>query len=90
MLAEVDSPFAASFAAGGVGSGAPTIQHQSDAADIPVALSATSAAIAALPSPLLARIPGAETGVLLADQAAPRLNMRSNPPSCRSRGATST
>ena len=79
VLAEVDSPFAASFAAGGVGSGAPTIQHQSDAADIPVALSATSAAIAALPSPLLACIPGAETGVLVADQLAPRLNMRSNP-----------
>eukprot|EP01033_Poteriospumella_lacustris_P007536 gene7536-5418_t len=55
-----------------------TIQHNDRLADQDAAISKTVEALQDLPFPILAVIPGAETGVELADQLSSRLGLRSN------------
>jgi biotin carboxylase len=79
VLSAWDSPVA-SLVAEGVSSidFCATIQHNDRLSDQDLAVSQTVEALQDLPFPILAVIPGAETGVELADQLSSRLRLRTN------------
>jgi biotin carboxylase len=55
-----------------------TLQHDDRSPDVAAAADTTAAALSALPWPIVAVLPGAETGVELADRLAVRLGTRNN------------
>jgi len=78
VLSTWDSPVAALVQKGLEVEYCATIQHNDQEADINAAINATINSIKGLPFPTLAVIPGAETGVELADALSHRLGLRSN------------
>jgi len=73
-----DSPVAALVQKGLEVDYTATIQHNDKIEDVEAATEQTIEAIKALPFPVMAVIPGAETGVELADRISSRLGLRSN------------
>ena len=73
-----DSPVAALVQEGLVLDFSATLQHNDRSADQDAATNDTLAALRALPFPVLAVIPGAETGVELADRLSNRMGLRTN------------
>jgi len=78
VLAEKDSPVAELVVGDNEFGDAPTVQHDNTVEDQDAALEQTVAQLMAMDDPVVAVLPGAETGVLLADRLAVRLGTRNN------------
>lgn len=78
LFSETDSPVAALVQSGTDLKGE-TVQHDDRNPDARESLEQTVAKLKALQYPILAILPGAETGVLLADKLADKFSTRTNP-----------
>ena len=78
LFSETDSPVASLVQQGTCLQGA-KIQHDDTNPDSMSALEETIAKLKEVPHPIVAILPGAETGVLLADKLADKLKTRTNP-----------
>ncbi|CAN0032111.1 unnamed protein product, partial [Choristocarpus tenellus] len=78
FLLQVDSPIANLVQQGTSLSPDATIQYDNDNPNIEEAMLETMQALLELPHPVVAIMPGAETGVELADMLAVRMGTRSN------------